>query len=692
MRMVNKKLLSVVLALVLSMSAAVVAFAGIGDFSYDVLADQTGSITQFNGEIGADGVFTIDDKDELLGLPLSAVGSNAFAYSSGDSDLAFLKDVTSIVVQAGIKDIGLKAFANLPSLKSVEFKGSVTLGEEAFANCKKLTSVTFDGDAFLGKDAFKGCTALETLNTAEGAAFESEAGALNDTAWFKNYTVDFVTVGTTLIAFKGADEVVTLPQNITAIGASAFEGNTTLKKIVLTDYVNTIGKNAFADCVSLEEVVFSDVGCIDTIGKNAFLNTPYYNNYEGEFFIISDKLIKYKGKNVSFVRIPNTVKEVAEGAFDGCYAYNERDGYTFVISSILVPASATEFADNCFALTTFADGSTYSPRIYAYSGTPAMEALTDAGYLVTEMPAIADVDNDGAVTAADARAALRIAVRLDAVDDIVKYAADVDCDGMVTAADARIILRMAVDLEEMTSEDLLYTPRSDVEILMAYTSAMKRAAVENVGYTKTVSNVITDVDVNLLHKGKVVDIASCGMTNYKKSFASDTQAALDNLIVPDLLSTASVKSATNELKNGKYNITIRFNDFADACVTIDSMDEEGNILYTPAASDVSRVIPYVNGQVFYDAVSSAGWFNMVEDSDNLTINCIRKYALCYVDPTVTAVIDPATGKLESAQLSITYKFAVDGRVNGIDISSQGFKTGDGTAVRTDTVTFSNFNW
>ena len=691
MRMVSKKLVSIVLALVLVVGSAAVSFAAIGDFTFDVQADGTGSITQFNGEI-VDGLFTISDEDELLELPLTAVGSEAFAYDSSNADLAFLKDVTSIVVEEGVKDIGMKAFANLPALESVEFKGDVTLGEGAFANCKKLTSVTFDGDAYLGKDAFKGCTALDTLNTGDDIDFEADSGALNDTAWFKNYTVDFVTVGTCLIAYKGADEEETIPLNITKIGASAFKGNKTLKKVFLTEYVDSIGSNAFADCSALEEVVFSYTGEVKNVGKNAFLNTPYYDNYEGEFFIIGDQLIKYKGDDVSFVRIPNTVKRIADGAFDGCYSYNEKDGYTFVISSILVPASATEFGENCFALATFEDGSSYSPRIYAYNGTPAMEALTEEGYLVTEMPAIADIDKDGAVTSADARLALRIAVRLDTVDDITKAAADVDGDDQITSADCRLILRMAVGLEEMTSEDLLYTPKTDVEILMAYTEAMKKAAVMNVGYTKTVSNTITSTNVNLQHKSKIVNIASQCMTNYKKTFEADTQAALDNLLIPSLISTASIKSATNQIKDGKYNITIKFYDIEDAYITVDSIDEDGNIVYTPATSDVTKVMPVVNGQVFFDAITANSWFKLVPDDDTRTLNCVRKYALTYTDPTVTVVIDPATGKMECAKLSINYKFAVDGRVNMVDISSKGFKTGDGTVVRTDTVTFSDFQW
>lgn len=53
-----------------------------------------------------------------------------------------------------------------------------------------------------------------------------------------------------------------------------------------------------------------------------------------------------------------------------------------------------------------------------------------------------DVDGDGAVTAADARLALRMSVGLTPPS----AAADVDGDGFLTAGDARQILRMAVNL------------------------------------------------------------------------------------------------------------------------------------------------------------------------------------------------------------------------------------------------------
>ena len=58
-----------------------------------------------------------------------------------------------------------------------------------------------------------------------------------------------------------------------------------------------------------------------------------------------------------------------------------------------------------------------------------------------------DADTDGALTAEDARVALRCAVRLALCDELQAILADVDSDGRITPADARKILRAAIKLE-----------------------------------------------------------------------------------------------------------------------------------------------------------------------------------------------------------------------------------------------------
>lgn len=58
-----------------------------------------------------------------------------------------------------------------------------------------------------------------------------------------------------------------------------------------------------------------------------------------------------------------------------------------------------------------------------------------------------DANGDGAVTAADARAILRVAASLDSADDLIFAVIDVDESGNITAKDARLTLRVAAALD-----------------------------------------------------------------------------------------------------------------------------------------------------------------------------------------------------------------------------------------------------
>ena len=685
MSKISKKLISLVLALVLSFSVCTVAFAAAA-LDFNMLEDDTATITGCDGMI-ENGVLELYDYDDFYEVDISAVSPYAFAYDSSDFDRAYIADITSIVVAAGIKEIGASAFADLPALNNVTFKGDITVDEDAFLNCAALTTVTFEKGAHLNKNAFAGCTALDNLVVKDAGNFAAAIGSLSDTVWYKNFKSDFVTIGTTLISYKGAAEEITIPDNITAIGASAFEGNDALKKVVLSDKITEIGDNAFADCTSLEEIVFPEDGSVSKIGKDAFQNTPFFDNYPGEFFIMDGVLVKYMGKGNSFVQIPNTVTAIADDAFDGSYTYSEENGYTFEIEGIVVPASVTKVGKNALSLKTDEDGTTKVPEIFAYYGTDAIKALKNAGYKeISEMPDFLDLDKNGKIDTEDARAALRIALDLDDADAPTRAAADADGDNNVTTEDARLILRIALDLDEYSSEGFLLMPRTKTEVLMAYTSAMKKAASAKAGYTKKVTGEITDSDVNLFHKSKIENIAKRNMVNTTKTYSAGSKAAVANLAVPTLLSTENIKSVSNVRKDGKYYITIVLNDVRDAYVTASSKD------YTPSDTDLNKIIPVVNGQVFYNAISSNSWFNLVAESDTRTFNCVRKYAMDYVDPTVKVVLDAETMRPVSVTMSCLYDFAVSGKINGVEIASTFSKNNYASVERTDTITYSDFVW
>lgn len=704
MKSVSKKLLSLVLAALMIVSCAVVAFAADEDFSYRAKDDGTYAVTLFSGEIGKDGVFTLPVKHPRYGAVYTSVDEDAFKYAYGNPDLSFLENVKSIVVPANITLIEASAFEGLPALEKVTFKGDITLGRRAFANCSALKEVIFEGNMTLKEEAFADCYALDTITFKEGAKLNTMRSALETTKWYQECGAgknpDYVMLGTTLVAYKGTDKEVTLPLNITAIGGGAFANNKYIEKLIITKYVDTIGEEAFKYCSSLSDIAFSDFGEITEVGTDAFVGTPYFDDYEGEFFIIGSILVKYKSDNKkAHVRIPNTVTEIADNAFLGNYLTSEKGGYTFVISSITVPASVKEFGENCLALAQVKKGEDgkkseyYSPRIYAYSGSAVLETLKKAGYLVNACYNLGDVDNDGDVDVADARLALRLAVKLDLANDLTHGAADIDGDGYVTVSDARTILRIAVGLENYTAKDLLLMPTTDFEILHTYKKALKTVARYNAGYTKTYASKV-DSDVNLQHKNRLLKLVNIGAKNKTEKFEPDTQAALDNIDFCTLIDTSMIKSASCAVdENDNYVITIVLKDFKDAELTVDKNT------YVSQYNYVARVMPIVSGSDFYNAFYNSKdgfgqkWFQKwVPDNDNRTTPCVRYYSLNYVAPTVKATVARESLKLSSAELSLNYKFAVDGRMGGVDISTKLFKEGDAKFDRLDTITYSEFTF
>lgn len=57
-----------------------------------------------------------------------------------------------------------------------------------------------------------------------------------------------------------------------------------------------------------------------------------------------------------------------------------------------------------------------------------------------------DVQADGKITAADARAILRISAKLDTADAVTAAAADFNSDGKVSSSEARSVLRFSARL------------------------------------------------------------------------------------------------------------------------------------------------------------------------------------------------------------------------------------------------------
>ena len=94
-------------------------------------------------------------------------------------------------------------------------------------------------------------------------------------------------------------------------------------------------------------------------------------------------------------------------------------------------------------------------RIYGYAESTAKKYADAYGFRFIQLNSTlpGDIDNNGKLTAADARLALRASVGLEnfPVNSRSFTMADVDRSGSITAADARLILRAVVQLEDLTA-------------------------------------------------------------------------------------------------------------------------------------------------------------------------------------------------------------------------------------------------
>ena len=192
----------------------------------------------------------------------------------GDSAFQNCSALKKVNCAEQLDSIGTAAFANCGSLTDISFASNAkAIGTQAFAECNKLTTAVFTEDVeSLGTNIFDKCTKMEsvTLPYAGTSLENSESDEPVPVAkiLFGGYVTDFVNVhgsrvpktlknltisGGSIVpdnAFKDMSmlECITLSDEITEIGASAFEGCKGVVNFVIPASVETIGDNAFANC------------------------------------------------------------------------------------------------------------------------------------------------------------------------------------------------------------------------------------------------------------------------------------------------------------------------------------------------------------------------------------------------------------------------------------------------------------
>ena len=250
--------------------------------------------------------------------PITQIPDGAFKNTSINNN--------SLRIPSSVATIGAYAFANTSITGTLTFQDVTEIGEGAFENCKNISSLNFGFSLKkIGDKAFNGCTFPINLS---------------------------------------------IPNTVTEIGNYAFYKCGEIRKLTLPTSLERIGSYAFADCKNIGGDLLIP-SSVKEIGDGAFSNCiGFFGTLEMTHPSRIDNLIKIGKEAFAGVRnitgalmIPNTVKEIGDGAFRGCISFDKHltlsknltkigkeafSGCKKLIGTLSIPNTVTEIGDNAF--------------------------------------------------------------------------------------------------------------------------------------------------------------------------------------------------------------------------------------------------------------------------------------------------------------------------------------------------------
>lgn len=276
---------------------------------------------------------------------------------------SYANNVKKIVIDGRIQSLGSYVFEGCSNIKDITVpNGIVEVGDGAFKDCASLTTITLPNSVSrIGLGTFSGCSSLKTITLpfVGGSAYASSAsnttrfGYIFGTSQWSFYTnsqrvgenlVDYYYIPKSLTtvtitngsiyekSFVGCQfSSITLLDDVSYIGASAFESCVHIQSFTIPQGINAIENSTFYDCWALKSITIPD--SVVSIGSSAFNSCGFKN------IVIPEgvKTIGYKAFNnctsLISITLPNTLTDVNDYAFDGCTAIENVSAPAFAIST-----------------------------------------------------------------------------------------------------------------------------------------------------------------------------------------------------------------------------------------------------------------------------------------------------------------------------------------------------------------------
>lgn len=254
---------------------------------------------------------------------LSVAAGNATYYAEENCLIeretdTLVRGISTSVVPAGVKRIGLFAFMGCTDLTQIALPSDLTgIEDGAFEGCTNLTTVTLGGVLpWLTMSVFGDCPIEYT--EYENVQYLGNANSPH---------LQMVSATDTDIAS------VSIPADTACIGANAFQNCASLSTLYIPAGIESIGYNAFANCTGLTSVTFA--GTVDTVyGAFGFLpvetvtlpadmipktDIAYRRVIVSSGDEIPDNAFDANGHgSVTYIEFPATVRRIGANAFDSC--------------------------------------------------------------------------------------------------------------------------------------------------------------------------------------------------------------------------------------------------------------------------------------------------------------------------------------------------------------------------------------